>query len=986
MKNKFLKFVFALCFMFPCMVFLTACGEDPDDDKNNNPPPPSTYEITINYTGFSSSWMDMHGINTTAYTMDGTYLCYLHFPQFVEVDNLQITVGDTPVTFSVSTDSGSTFMSLSDFIASNYNYDNDFADIDVKCEITNITSDIIVDIDISNCTKVNRVLLAESFGLNDSEDYFYYGVEVQAAYYCGAYQENVDFVVSYSNNNGPGLATLTITGINDYANSEPLTFNYPIYQYLSSDDFELVCDNEERVFGLDTVNENNNKASVTCLNSSLQEGVHYRVAYSQSESFTFAGTKHVYVEAMPGSYYKNGIYGENSDIYFEYYLCNVLDESYFSNVEELKADEVWEYGYAPQKTPQFVDLEMIEGLHYSTNSLTDGALGGYTFTVTGNCRPSYGIYFTGSVDFPFEIVKIPISLENPTIDKTVLDLDQVRADTTLWPDIIFYDAVYGTNYGIKEGGRPTSNHIIQVGHYSITFECFGNYSGEATFEFDITQDIEKAFSTNKVIPNQEYTGEIVNIDNTIQLRLLSDYSSLTKDTDYTVNYSSTGQNRGDIVTVTVSGTYDYNKTPNSDIVNTTFYTGDFTYNYHVVDRTLVKSDFNLDPAFGWDNTYTGLAICPEVYSCLDGQNYSISENFDVKYECNVYVNGFNGVETDADYQAKVIITPKAILTGGEYPKYEPETKLVIPFNIVPKGIWWSHLRGEYADDQTNTEFVDATWGGEYVKQDVVEVRDTYGSEWLDSKFYEVTYTNLDKEPTSISDPTIVTVTITGKHCLTGTKSFTYKVFPKEVDDTDKVVTRPTSIEGLVYNGELQQIVNYSTAIDAPYYVQPSLEYSVRRVPGGTWPVKFVLTDESYSWETPQGETEVTGLELIVETTIAKATDNEWLSVWPNNNPEDMSTGGNEFDIWTGESSQLKSKYGEVSYKFVQKTAGNGAEIVEEELTLAQVREFYNECVTAGKFDNLKMYVTAYVLGVSDSYNELQPLPERFVTLVSSQPV
>ena len=307
-----------------------------------------------------------------------------------------------------------------------------------------------------------------------------------------------DYEVEYANNVNVGVATVTITGIGNYAGE--LVYNFEITQKdITSDDF--VIDVSDKVF---TGNE-----IATDIDSELLKDKDYEVVYENNIN---VGIVTVIINGT-------GNYKGKVETTFKIVQKEIIAEDFsLKNESELYTGEEIKPAVLSD-----IDAENFDVVY--SNNINEGIA---TITITGknNCK--------GEVVLTFRIIK------EFTKDAFSLDGDAfVYTSEAITPSVISeYDA---ENYEVSYENN------VNVGTAIVTITATGeNYIGEVKLTFEITpKEVEKDYFTVDTT-EKVYTGSEI---------IPAAESELIKDVDYTVEYSNNVNVGEGKIIVTGKGNY-----------------------------------------------------------------------------------------------------------------------------------------------------------------------------------------------------------------------------------------------------------------------------------------------------------------------------------------------------------------------------------------------------------------------------------------------
>ncbi len=199
--------------------------------------------------------------------------------------------------------------------------------------------------------------------------------------------EGTDYKVSYKNNVNPGTATITITGMGNYAGT--ITKTFKIY-----DPNAPVEITEANISGIEdkyyTGKEITQKLSITFDGKTLVEGTDYTVDYKNNVEIGTATMTIKGIGKYTGTTTKTFKILEPEKISISDAQISQIEDQYYTG-EEIK----------PSLTVTLGDQTLVEGTDYTVEYANNVEVGTGTVTITG-----IGAYM-GTIDTTFNIVEKP---------------------------------------------------------------------------------------------------------------------------------------------------------------------------------------------------------------------------------------------------------------------------------------------------------------------------------------------------------------------------------------------------------------------------------------------------------------------------------------------------------------------------------------------------------------------------------------------------
>lgn len=392
--------------------------------------------------------------------------------------------------------------------------------------------------------------------------YEYTGESITLDFEIGSLSPDEDYTVSYSNNINVGVATVTITGKNNYTGTVKLTFEIgyeSINSYVPSD--------------MENYYEYTGSAikPITSLDD-LTYDEDYTITYLNN---TNVGTATIIFEGKgnySGKVYK---YFEITPVDIEDCDINITNSTFTFTGENIEPTVTVKYNTALVKNTDYK-------ISYSNNvNATESAeiiiegIGNYA-----------GIT---SLDFAIEAKDISNTAAISTIP------NYYYSGREITPSINIYEGQTLLTQG-QDFVLNYSDNVDVTSSANIEIEFIGNYTGFKTTSFEILAVDISDLNPSISIDTATYSGEEVIPD--------IDIEGLTLDEDYTVTY----KNNIDVGTATAT------------IVGTENYTGKLTVYFEIVPANI--SDLKVEKIES--ETYTSEEVKPEIY--IDGLEEGIDFN------------------------------------------------------------------------------------------------------------------------------------------------------------------------------------------------------------------------------------------------------------------------------------------------------------------------------------------------------------------------
>lgn len=387
--------------------------------------------------------------------------------------------------------------------------------------------------------------------------------------------EGKDYKLSYQNNIKTGTATITITGIGDYAGTKKVHFKIMALESLNRAQAKIEFNNAAIYTGKEvkpdkiTLTINVKKADSSKMTVALKEGIDYETVYQNNIN---AGTATVIFKGINGysgtlkKTYKIAAYDINTD---EKNL-SAADKKF--KIEMSEAYEYTKGGCKPEPVITFQGKILTKGTDYTLNyrhntSVNNGSdktklpaviiKGKGCFK--GSCEKTYLIN-------PKNISKLTLTASDKTwqnkknIYKTKITVKDSDGKALLsgkdYDSNVIYE--YGSTVSLPDGTvrnigeKVSANDILPAGTIiKVTITAKGNnYTGSLSGNYRIAKaDISKAKIT---IPTQIYTGKPIEPDHELTVKL---NNQILSEENYEIVQYDNNINTG-TATVTIKGKND----------------------------------------------------------------------------------------------------------------------------------------------------------------------------------------------------------------------------------------------------------------------------------------------------------------------------------------------------------------------------------------------------------------------------------------------
>lgn len=415
-------------------------------------------------------------------------------------------------------------------------------------------------------------------------------------------EKDVDYTVSYSNNNSAGQGTVTVTGINNYTGT--LTANFTIlaagtttYNIADATVSVPACEYTGEAIIPDV--------TVTYGGKQLVKDTDYTIsAYSNNVN---AGNASITIAGL-------GSYTGSKTVSFS------IAKRDASKLSSTASSVTYNHGYVTNgadivvtdsETGRTLVIGDDYSISYEKNTSWDVGEGIYTVKCTGN--------YTGTKDFNFTIT--PYDIVDADIKLTYYEYtgSPIEPKCTI---------KYGNRTLVEGEDYKITGYVnnIQPGIAHIYVEGINNYTGSKSEMFEITTnlpDIANAKITG-LKSTYPYTGSAVEPEFTVQFGDEENgYETLVKGTDYTVEYgNNTERTTSAYVRITGTGTK---------------YVGTKLINFSIIQKGLEGEDVVVDMTKSVYE-YTGEVINPEYTVTYNGM--TLVKGTDFK---ELYIDGYDRI-------------------------------------------------------------------------------------------------------------------------------------------------------------------------------------------------------------------------------------------------------------------------------------------------------------------------------------------------------
>ncbi len=440
----------------------------------------------------------------------------------------------------------------------------------------------------------------------DGQTYTYTGAEIKPSVtvtrtsLATTLVENTDYEVSYENNINAGTATVSVTGIGNYAGTKTFTFviakkdiseadvvaalDKTSYEYTGSQITPLVKSVVYGSYSLKTGTYGNDYKVVYGANTAVGTGAGYATV-DAADSSNFTGTKTLYFDITAKSI------GAGNSFATGFTMDAISTQGYTGS--EVTPTPAVRYKKSVSET-----IALALGTDYAVSYTDNIEIGTASIIITG-----IGNY-QGSVTQTFKIQK---GIEGAVVSGIDASYDYTGSAITPKPTQVALDGVIlteDTDYTLSYQNNT------DLGEATLKITGKGNYGGSLTKTFQIVGDISKAAIAP--VANQPYTGNAV----TPSVVVTCYGKTLVKDTDYTVSYRDNVNLGVAVITVTGKGNF---KTTTQ--VETTF-------EIVPTDGYFVISDIE-------DQYYCGSAVTPDFTVTYNGTILKEDDDYTVSWADNI---------------------------------------------------------------------------------------------------------------------------------------------------------------------------------------------------------------------------------------------------------------------------------------------------------------------------------------------------------------
>ncbi len=395
--------------------------------------------------------------------------------------------------------------------------------------------------------------------------------------------KDTDYTVAYVNNTNVGTATITVTGKGNYSGETTKTFTIT--------EKEITLDMLSGVESSYTYTGSAITPVVTMTFGEIPMVVEtdYTVAYTNN---TEVGTATITISGT-------GNYSGSIEKTFTI-TEKTLEETMLSGINE-------SYTYTgsaitPSVVMTFNSMTMTKDTDYTVAYVNNTNVGTATITISGTGN------YSGSIEKTFAITEK--TLENTMLSGIESSYTYTGSAITPVVTMTFGETpmVVETDYTVAY----TNN--TNVGTATITITGKGNYSGEITKTFTITEKEITLDMLSGINESYTYTGSAI----TPVVTMKYDEVVMVKDTDYTVAYTN-NTNVG-TATITISGTGNYS--------------GSIEKTFAITEKTLEETMLS---GINESYTYTGSAITPVVTMKYGTISMVVETDYTVVYANNTNV-------------------------------------------------------------------------------------------------------------------------------------------------------------------------------------------------------------------------------------------------------------------------------------------------------------------------------------------------------------
>ena len=437
--------------------------------------------------------------------------------------------------------------------------------------------------------------------------------------------EGVDYILTYSNNNAVGTATVKVKGIGQtYAGTKSVSFK--IYGDISVAEVSKI---ETQTY---TGSKINPSTTLTLNGKTLYYGVDYdRVI-----------TNNINAGVATITYTGIGDYRGTKTVTF-----NIVGQ----DISTLIFGEVNSVEYTGKEITPKITIRtanyttLVEGTDYTLAYSNNVNVGTATITITGKGN------YTGTKVVTFKIVEPEVVL----VDIVIATVNAIENKT-------YTGAAITPNPVVKVGSTTlventdytlTYSNNVNVGQATITITGKGNYTGTKVVTFKIVEPevvlVDISTATVNAIADKTYTG--VGITPKPVVKVGS--TTLVEGTDYTLTYSNNVNVGTATITITGKGNY----------------TGTKVVTFKIVEPEVVLVDISTATVNAIaDKTYTGVGITPKPVVKVGSTTLVEGTDYTLTYDSNVNVG-----------TATITITGKGNYTGTKVVTFkivEPEVVLV----------------------------------------------------------------------------------------------------------------------------------------------------------------------------------------------------------------------------------------------------------------------------------------------------------------------
>ena len=665
--------------------------------------------------------------------------------------------------------------------------------------------------------------------------------------------EGLDYELSYSDNVNVGTATVTITGLDGYADST------------ATANFEIVSETVTKTSIADATVSVANATytgssvtpdlTVTLGGNTLIEGTDYTAVYSNNISAADSTS----TSAPTVVIYGKGSYTGSKTTTF------TINPKDISNTTVTAAEATYLFGNSVTTTFSVTDTDRSVTLKSSSTSGTtsdysyaysnnkDAGQGTITIRGLNNYTGTKTVYFTIN---PYDGTKLSVTVGDATYDGNSA---LVEPTVTIQNSGKTLTLTEGTDYTLDY----TNSSDYSSGTVTITYK--GNYTGTVTESFTIDNPYRTSIADASVtLEGDSYTYTGSQITPAVTSVVLNGVT-LTEDTDYTVSYGSNtnvgvpGSSAVGTGTVTITGIGNYNDST--------------TASFDITRANITNCTVTYDSTPAYDN---GNAVKPEVtltynnITLVEGTDYSITYNGDAATDGTGVGTGYITILSRTDAS-----TNFWSWFGGSSDDSYAGTKAALVYTVTASSVDIADLVLEMTESYQYT--------GEAIEPDLTL---TFNSTTLTvGTDYKVTYTNN-------TNPGTATATITALgDTYTGSRTVNFTITKRNINTLSPIIDADgnsyaytgsaitpvlTGFNGSVTVSDLTRFTLVANGgencIDAGTYAftvtaNDDNEYFTGSVSDSFWITAYTYTDVTITFNDGTSSYEYTGEAIKPEVTV-----------------------------------------------------------------------------------------------------------------------